>query len=283
MIDIDLVFSGSGTLVPCHLGALARIQYAHTPRRALGTSGGGIVAAGLGTGKSVPSMMELCQKFLKKELLDPSLWPFDGYGIHDGERIKKLLREIFPGTMGQGAVIPWAVVAVDMTTRRPQVFSSWGTPDILKYEAIYNSMAIEGFFKMGRASHPAFRGHQFADGGIAMNFAMDLFDDVPDRPTFGVRFKADTCHPKPIRSLKDYFLALAEVTLWSANNAFISHKKVSKIIEIDSKGDPLDFDLNIAQIHDRYEEGFEAAQSFFIKNKDDTIGFGTDPRFKVKG
>lgn len=256
--EIDLVFSGSGTLLPCHIGAWKQLEESGAfIQRVAGTSGGGIVAAAVATGMTPTEALELSKKFLGGGLLDSSWWFFDRWGIHKWERIHKLLAKHIPGKMSD-VVIDLRLMVVDLETQRPVEITSASHPDLLIADVLAATSAIPAFVKV--RSIPGLKGC-YVDGGVSTNFAMGSFDDVPTRRTVGVRL-AGTPSRKKISSTSDWAKAVVGSMHDAANHSYVSKKKWADVIAVKSSGDGMDFTLSADQIDKLYSEGVEATKAW---------------------
>jgi NTE family protein len=263
--EIDLVFSGSGTLFPCHVGAWSQIAKRHKVRRVAGTSGGAVVAAAMAHGMSSAKALDLSEELLRKEILDSQMtwwkpWGFlNGYGMHKADKIHKALQKIFPGRMNE-ADLTWGVFVVDMETKRPLWINSREHGHLFTADVVAASLSIPMFFRMRRIRN--LKGH-FVDGGASINFGMKVWDDVPDRPTFGVRFKAGTPKRSPIKNFLGYIVALVALLIDNANRGHVSRKRWANVIDIQSTGDGMNFDLDGDDVRNLFLEGADSADLFF--------------------
>lgn len=263
--EIDLVLSGSGTLFPCHVGAVARLQ-ADDVRiaRVAGTSGGSIVAAGIATEMSAEEMLSLSKKVLcSGDMLDASWFRFfSGYGIHRGDKIHKLLKSVFPGKIGNTS-LPFGAYAADLWSRQPVLFASWTYPDLPLADVLRASMSIPLWFRAVEVLPHTSR--LFVDGGVSVNFGMETFDDNPIRPTLGVRFRGSTGATKPVNNFIDYAKSLVELFLWSANNSHVSTKRFSSVVTVDTNGDGMDFSLTEDQVTGLFNDGWRAMDDYMVQ------------------
>lgn len=263
--EIDLVLSGSGTLLPCHVGAVAALVSAgYDPKRFAGTSGGAIVAAALAQDMSTDEVLELCKKFLNKDLLKKNWWFFKGWGFNRHKKIEKLLSEYLKGSVLESKK-PLKIVSVDMETQRTTIFSS--DLDLQKNHipmatAAMGSAAIPVFFQVVR---PKTVPGTLIDGGARANFALSVWDDIPARRTIGIRFR-HTHRRRPVKSTKDYLQAMIGLLVDNANHTYISKKRYVNVIDIDSKGDGMQFDLSDREVQELYDEGWRAAAAWAKKN-----------------
>jgi predicted acylesterase/phospholipase RssA len=258
--DIDLVFSGSGTLFPCHVGAYsALVTGGRRPVRVAGTSGGALVAAGVAHGMEPGTMLDLAKAALGAGAYDaePLMLFARGWGVSPAERIGRLLRKHFPGTMGEAA-LPWKALVVDVEERAPVVLDSTLTPNLPTADVVLASMAIPFAFRARKI--PGVPG-LFCDGGVAANFAMSVFDDAPHRRTVGIRFRGVTVR-RPVSTIVEYALAVQATLVDNANRSYVSKKRYADVIEVVSRGDSMDFTMTPADVQARFNEGHFTASDW---------------------
>lgn len=255
---IDLVLSGSGTLLPCHIGAWqALLEHRYEVRRVAGTSGGGIVAAAIAFGWDPDRALKLAKEFLAGGLLDSSWWFFDRWGMHKWEKIRDLLRRELPYKMGD-ARMELRVMVVDIETQQPVEIRSSEHRQLHTSDVLAATSAIPAFAKV--RTIPGLPG-TFVDGGVATNFAMGTFDDVPGRRTVGVRL-VGTPKRKKVTSTKEWAAAVIGSMHDAANKSYVSRKRWANVIPVSSKGDGMDFELSADEVHALYLEGYEAAREW---------------------
>lgn len=269
---IDLVLSGAGTLLPCQIGAWAALlDMGYTVRRVVGTSAGGIVAAGIAHGWEPENALHLAQKLLDGRLQDWG-WPFGaGFGAHRWRTFKALARESVPGSMAGGNV-PWGVVTLDLEIRAPILLSNWGVFQIIDVDgrivlhpepgdpakipcadALAATSAIPGVVKVQKVA--GVRG-TFVDGGATMNFALGVFDDDENVPTVGIRFRSRPHARKAIDSVLAWSQALAGAILDSSNRTHLGAKGNVLVVDIDTDGEALAFRQSQAQVLKLYHDGY---------------------------
>jgi predicted acylesterase/phospholipase RssA len=260
---IDLVFSGSGTLLPCHIGAWAALRQENKVFRVAGTSGGGIVAAAVAFGWTPDRALKLAKEFLAGGLLDSSWWFFDRWGVHKWDRIRDMLHKQLPHKMRE-ACLNLRVMVVDLETQRPVEINSDTHPDLLVADVLAATSAIPAFAKARKI--PGLEG-LFVDGGTSTNFAMGTFDDVPYRRTIGVRL-VGTPKRRQIKSTADWAGAVVGAMHDAANKSYVSRKRWADVIEVHSAGDGMDFTLDEAQVQALYDEGYQAASEWLRRDKE---------------
>jgi len=268
-MEVDLVLSGSGTLMPCHLGAIARLQVdGYRIKRIAGTSGGAIVAAGIAHGFETGEMLDLCRELLSKnKMLDLqfSWWRpwrfFKGYGLHAFDVFHREISTRFNGALAgrlEDAKLEWGVFVVDLETRQPVFLHSKRNCHVSTPDAVVASASIPIF---ARARKISGANGLFVDGGLATNFGFGVWDDNKKRPTIGIRFRSKSGGVRKIvNGFVGFTRALLEVVLELINRTHISSKRWAHTIEVESAGDSLDFSLTDDQITDRYQEGWDAAE-----------------------
>lgn len=253
---IDLVFSGSGTLFPCHIGAYTAIRkQGFVVKRVAGTSGGAVVAAAIAHGMSPEDMLSISKKLLNKKILDRQWFPWRDYGLHRADKIHKAISEILPGKMGDVA-IPFGVFTVDLETGRV-VFISRSEKKVPVADAVTASMSIPFFFRAREIR--GMKGYH-VDGGVSANFAMGVWDDIPTRRTIGVRFRFNPNPPrKPVKSIVDFTRATMGALVDNANRTHVSRKRWQNVIQIETDGDGMNFDLSSSDVQKLYNDGYESA------------------------
>lgn len=258
---IDLVIAGGASHVVGLAGA-ASVLDAHVDiARVGGTSAGALVAAAIARGLTPDEIKRLLRPFLAgNRLLDRQFNPFNGWGLHKGERLRAALREVFGRARLCDVWIPLRVVTCDLFTRRPVVIDSTVKEhaEISLVDACYASAAIPLFFRA--ASIPGLWG-LFVDGGTVANAKGDLFDDVPTRRTVMVRLQERPADKvTPIRGVAEYVGAVADLLLHASNNAHVSRKLWADVVQVPTVGSGLDFDLSDAAFDARYSAGQAAAR-----------------------
>lgn len=260
---IDLVLSGSGTLLPCHIGAWqALLEHRYEIRRVAGTSGGGIVAAAIAFGWDPDRALKLSTEFLAGGLLDSSWWFFDRWGMHKWEKIREMLHKHLPYKMGDSK-IELRVMVVDIETQQPVEIRSSEHRHLAVADVLAATSAIPAFAKV--RSIPGIAG-TFVDGGVATNFAMGTFDDVPGRRTVGVRL-VGTPKRKKVGNTKEWAAAVIGSMHDAANKSYVSRKRWANVIAVNSAGDGMDFELRADEVQARHAEGYEAAREWCEREK----------------
>lgn len=255
-----LVFSGSGPLLPCHVGFYDAVCRKYHPVGAAGTSGGGAMALAVCSGMSITDVQQLCiELFTRGDLLDLSLWPFNRFGIYKGEKILGALQRIFGNMRMCDLIMPCRVIVCDLWARKTVVVSNESHPLVKVCDAAYATMAVPIAFRAARLSKSDKR--LYVDGGASANFAMSTFDHDRITPTIGsiIRGKKDD-EVRPVNNLADYAAALFDLRSDAANDSMKSSKANSLVVTIETSGSILDFKQTPEQVQALCQEGYSAAR-----------------------
>lgn len=261
MTDLDVVLSGGASNCVGLTAAAFALQKKNRIARIAGTSAGSLGALSIAFGLSADDAKRLFLTWLQQDrLLDGSpLNVPSRFGYCAGESLRKALSSTLGKDAKLGdAFMPVFVVVTDMYESKPVVLSSWDHPNVSAVDAGVASSAMLPVFG-AQTIRGLDRGNRlYFDGGFSRNFAMDVFDDVPSRPTVGVRVK-NKQSVEPVRAWE--FLkaakAVGRAMLYSSDNAYMSAKPNATVIDVDG-GDGLDFSLESAEIERRWACGWAA-------------------------
>lgn len=264
MREVDVVVAGGGSNVVSLAAALYTIARQRKVCRVAGTSAGGLSALAFAFGVDETRLIRQFEGSLNGDrLLDGSVLGLArGFGWCKGDALRAAARVL----VGEGkrlgdAKLPVAVVVADLYERRPRVLSSWATPDVLAEDAAVATAAIPLVFRAQQIRGLGVGNRLHVDGGTVKNAAFDLFDDIPERPTIGIRPRPSSTTATPVRSLGDYVKAMGALLLWSADNAHASAKASGAVVDVDAE-DGLDFNLSVEDVRRRWGRGVLAGSSF---------------------
>lgn len=138
-----------------HIGVLKVLEENNIPIACIaGTSVGSILGAAYASGATVERMVEVCSHI---EFKDFARWKVSRMGLASNDRMAKLIDRCFGGRTFEELRIPLAVVATDLVTGEPAVFTRGGL-----VEPIRASCAFPGLFE------PVTIGNLcLADGGLS--------------------------------------------------------------------------------------------------------------------
>ena len=278
----NLVFEGGGVKGIAYAGALEvldRPEYAILPNvtAVAGTSAGAITAA-LVAARCTPAELEATM--LQLDLGKFEDGGFEGpvrilekYGWYRGDAFLAWLRRQLAAKLGSADVtfaelrsataIDLHVVATDLSTHLPTVFSPATTPDVAVALAVRMSMSIPIFFAAVR-----WEGSVFVDGGAVWNYPIEMFDvDGANPATLGLHLglmAKGPPPPVPIHDLAGYGRNLYEsITRVQADYFERSAGDVARSVFIDDLGlSATDFGISRQQKLDLIEQGRKATEAY---------------------
>lgn len=294
-MEADGVFAGGGVKGIGHVGALKRAEEEGVDfKRVAGTSAGSIVAALYAAGYTTQELYSILKEkdfkeFLdngkeKKTFLSKLLLYFSKiylkFGIYKGDVfyqwMDKKLKEKGVSTfsdLNQPSKRPLRIVALDLSSKRMIIFDDKSYPDMEVARAVRMSMSIPFFFFAYRWKDPkstAEFDNVFIDGGLLNNFPIDIFDDIPARPTFGFKFIQPESGGKqvPIYDFITYIMALINTVMEVSEKIHIEDADWAWTIGIPT-GDisTTQFDLTNEQKEWLYKSGYTACGEFFTQWK----------------
>lgn len=196
----SLVFQGGGVKGSAYAGAVEVLEQRGLlapVERVAGTSAGAITASLLAVGAGSEGLAAAVRETDFGSFLDGKYSVFGDtsrlikhFGVYAGNQFSELLRaqvKRYAGdaelTLGQlrdkaaaepGRFRQLYVVASNVTRQAPEVLCAETHPEMPVWQAVRTSMSIPLLFEAVRLKE-----HLYVDGGLAWNYAIDLFDD-PD-------------------------------------------------------------------------------------------------------
>jgi NTE family protein len=148
-----LALSGGGAHAAAHAGALRALDRAGIPIAGIaGTSGGALVAAAWAGGADLDKLVE------GGAALHPWMWVRGwGGGLLSGSRLGAMIDEFLPVPTFEGLRVPVRVLATDVDTGEPVVFTTGNLRD-----AVRASSSFPGVFPP-----TVLDGRRFVDGGVS--------------------------------------------------------------------------------------------------------------------
>ncbi len=277
----NLVFEGGGVKGVAYVGALEVLE-ARGIRAGVaavaGTSAGAItaalVAAGYTAGELRTTMMALNLRSFEDGRLEGPVRLVEHYGWYKGDAFLAWIRARLAEKLGsaditfaqlqQATRIDLRVVATDLSTRRPAVYSAATSAGVPVAEAVRMSMSIPLFFAAVTVA-----GAVFVDGGAVWNFPIEIFDGPAgaNPATLGLHLgllNRTPPPPSPIHDAVDYGKALYETITRVQSDYFErSDADVSRSVFIDDLGlKATDFDITDQQKLALIDEGRKATTAF---------------------
>lgn len=206
----NLVFEGGGVKGVAYAGALQVLEdagIAGQVKGVAGTSAGAItaalVAAGYTGDELATTLLTLDFTTFEDGRLEGPVRLVEEYGWYRGGAFLDWLGARMEAKLGSKAVTfadlaarkrpDLRVVATDVSTHAPEVFSLATTPDVPVAEAVRMSMSIPFFFAAVRTN-----GRVYVDGGAAWNYPVEIFDaEGTNWETLGFRLESPGPPPPP--------------------------------------------------------------------------------------
>src|SRR5438270_13209322 len=163
---VGLALGGGFARGFAHLGVLQVLEQNRIPvTHIAGTSVGSILGAAYASGAPLERIIEICRTLRFRDI---ARWRVSRLGLASNHRLENLIERVFDSRHFEDLRIPLAVVATDLTSGEPVVFTQGNLAD-----AIRASCAFPGLFE------PVEIGTRcLADGGLVAPF--------PTRATRGI-------------------------------------------------------------------------------------------------
>ena len=259
----NLAFAGSGQLYPAFIGVLMCLQdRGISIAEIAATSGGAIIAAGIGSGHVPGSqLVSLIKRTLpfKNKLFDLSLHSLiKRWGLIKGDRIKSVFDSHFCRTLGESS-IPLHVSASNITARRLRIFSSEKDPAFSLSLAVRASISLPLIFAPVEID-----GNLHVDGGWMKNMPSDVFSN--GLPVLAFNFKPRAGIAIGITNLKNYALALLESIIDGDRGEEAS--ALIHTISISTRLSTLNFNVSEYDVDEMIAEGYKATDDWLRKNEE---------------
>jgi NTE family protein len=137
---IGLALGGGFARGFAHLGVLQVLEQNHIPiSHIAGTSVGSILGAAYASGAPLARIIDTCRTLRFRDI---ARWRVSRLGLASNQRLEDLIERVFDSRKFEDLRIPLAVVATDLTTGDPVVFTQGNLVD-----AIRASCAFPGLFE----------------------------------------------------------------------------------------------------------------------------------------
>ena len=213
--------SGSGTLAPLHVGALAAFyDRSIRPNFLVGTSGGAIVSGLLALGYTPHDLRAIMLEanFAKLIPYNELLVPFRHY-LASNKNVIAWLTELTHGQAMMDCKIPFSAVTTDLYSMSSVTHSTLNKDDAQMpvWMAIISSLSIPDIFPMWKG--------RYVDGGVMRNLAVDV---LPNGPAYALRVTERT-KTGPVTDWLDEQERLLDLMLTANEQESVQLAKVRKI------------------------------------------------------
>lgn len=248
---IGVALSGSGFLLPAHVGALCALEdLGYKVTNIAGTSGGAIVAAIYASGMSCDAMHKLLHTTDFSPMMRRRWWGWWN-GLCDPGPLYDFLHQATGGKTFHEAAIPVTTISSDLSTGRAYVFDAALTPNHPLALGARASSSIPYIYP----AVTEIKDHLLVDGGVVNNIPLDRLSSAVPRIGFDIQVAGS-------RKTPDTFIqfgkTLIEMMLASNENARIAWAEQcnSKVIPINVVGDPLNNNMTKAQVNQLFNAGY---------------------------
>jgi len=258
------VLAGGGTRLPAHVGVLTALadmgaSYDHI----VGVSGGSVVAALAASGKSLEEMKTLIRTVNFAQFRGYSLAHLLWHGgLSTGKRFEQWMEKELDGICFRDLDKKLHVVATDVRSGRPVVFSRDNTPDLPVARAVLYSISIPLLFPFHHhGDHVLVDGSILAEDSLFRDWAGDLTPVV----CFRMRDKRlAAAHPaRKILPVADYMFMLVRTFMSTISREYLSEALWLNTVLIETEGmSPLEFNMTQEQKHALFDLGYTTTREF---------------------
>jgi len=260
---VKLVISGSGTRYPIQLGAIIRLlELGIEIEEVVGTSGGAICAAAIGSGYDRHALLKLATSTLPKNILEKNWLPFGGTkSIYNNKKLLKTFRQLFVEDFSD-CEIPTHIVTHNWTKKEPKIWN--GPKDDLPL-ATNASMCLPIFDMV------EINGELYEDGGIDANFCIDFQDWnlKNNTPVIGIRMRSDgyTLPRKKPFFKTDRLIATISDLIDACDREHIEDATWAKVVTITTNFPGVKLDIDEKDVIQMINEGKNAINAALIEGK----------------
>lgn len=258
------VLAGGGTRLPAHVGVLTALSdmgtcYDHI----VGVSGGSVVAALAASGKSLEEMKALFRTVNFAQFRGYSLFHLLWHGgLSTGKRFEQWMEKELDGVCFRDLEKNLHVVATDVRSGRPVVFSRENSPDLPVARAVLYSISIPLLFPFHHhGDHVLVDGSILAEDSLFQDWAGDLTPVV----CFRLRDKRlAAAHPaRKILPVADYMFMLVRTFMSTISREYLSEALWLHTVLIETEGmSPLEFNMTQEQKHALFDLGYVTTREF---------------------
>lgn len=268
-----MVLSGGGVKAVAHIGALKTLEaagYLAAVRTWVGLSAGALIAFGLCLGYSLAALHDICERFDFAALQDPAPNGFlaflDHYGIDTGEKLGRFVQALLTirgysadMTFGELAAVRQTalrVVATDMNSGQPVIFSAATTPDSRLIDGLRASMSLPFYFWPVHES-----GRMLVDGGVHGSYPINLLPAEERQHALGILLTQELGSWQE-EGPDSYVLRLYEIASLAKTQLIAAAHHANTIRVVTPRISMVQFSLTAADRAALYEAGVQGAQNW---------------------
>lgn len=258
------VLAGGGTRLSAHIGALqalADLQIGY--RHIVGVSGGSIIAALSALGRTPAELRKLASEEDFSQFKGRSILCLlrEG-GLSSGNHFERWIERQTEGATFREVPGNLHIVATDVRSQAPVIFSRDTTPDLKVSRAVRFSMGIPLIF-----AFKIYEGKMLVDGSILAEDALRWDWAHDGTATLFIRMRASTavngtCEESLI-PLPGYLRMLMRTFMTSISREYVRDAYWAKTLIVETGAiTPLEFKLSLAQKDQLYRAGYEQAMKY---------------------
>jgi NTE family protein len=209
MRRVRVAFSGSGFRFFTHIGALSYFDETSIITELAGTSGGSLIAALYAIDPDIHKLQGLMNEFETSKLVEFDFSALFNMGFCKGRYLERCLKKVFGSKTLKETKIPLSIAATDLNTGTPKYFSTYGTPDVLIWQAIRASCSVPFLYVPCKLN-----GNYYVDGGIVNNIPINLLVDTEDTDIYAINLVSEQKHffSEP-RAAPSIFMRLIDIMM----------------------------------------------------------------------
>lgn len=261
-MDLNIFLSGGGTRLAAHLGAIQDIE--QRGGRAVhwaGSSAGALMAAVLASGYDHQQAIKLLMGTDFRQFLDfRPTGVLRRYGLYAGKRLEKWLDTALEHRRFADLNTPLSVVALDIESGKPFIFSKKTTPNAPLSLAVRCSVSIPGIFAIRRHD-----GRILIDGALTNIDPPQLFQGRP-HPCVTIRLVREPGNQWSKASrfgLANYITQVASLLLDAVDRTRVVQTQWKNTLLIDTAHySSINFEMSTEDKHALYRMGQEQARQY---------------------
>lgn len=258
------VLAGGGTRLSAHVGALQALQDLQIRyRHIVGVSGGSIVAALSALGKTPAELRKLAREENFSQFTGRSFLRLlrEG-GLSSGSNFERWIERETDAATFRDVSVNLHIVATDVRSQAPVVFSRDTTPDLKVARAVRYSMGIPLMF-----TFKTYEGKLLVDGSILAEDALRWDWAKDGTPAIFIRMRANPPANSPLEPqifpLPGYLRMLMRTFMTSISREYVRDAYWAKTLIVDTgEITPLEFNLSQSQKDFLYQAGYEQALTY---------------------